>query len=168
MNQKRAFTLIELMVVVAIIAVLAVLAVANFSSAIKRTRNAARQSDIQAVAKAMETCYDVLAGKYSGLNGLTSGTVSNSGTSNGPFSVALNSCLNDNIGPQMASYPYYYDVSSGSPQAFYICAKLEPVGNWESVGNSSTVPSASTTTLTDCGTATTGTASCYYCVRNQQ
>ena len=172
---KKAFTLIELMVVVAVIAILAALAVSNFSSAIKRARNAGRQSDITAVAKALETCYDVPSGTYTGLTANADNTsVTSVDAASGPFQASANVCLNANIGPGMATYPYYYTVQSTAPQGFVLCAKLEKVANWGSVGNTTTLPvltnydqttgqwNYSRTKCTD------EDAECYFCITNQQ
>ncbi len=50
---QSAFTLIELMVVVAIIAILATLGISSYSTAIKKSRDASRKSDIQNIAQAL-------------------------------------------------------------------------------------------------------------------
>ncbi len=178
--KKQAFTLIELMVVVAIIAILATLSVTSFSAAIKRTRNAGRQSDIQAVGKALETCYDVASGKYTSLPTGQSGSWVELAAepTTGPFksgaAAGSNSCLNQDIAPGIASYPYGYKVMSDFPQAFAVCAKLEEVANWESVGNvagDDTSPTGVTCGADGCAIGTPCAAdstSCWFCAINQQ
>ena len=54
MKQKKAFTLIELVVVVAIIAVLSVVGVVSFSSMNTKSRDARRVQDLQKIAAALE------------------------------------------------------------------------------------------------------------------
>lgn len=55
--KKRAFTLIELLIVVAIIAILAAIAVPNFLEAQTRSRVSRVQSDLRVIALAMESYY---------------------------------------------------------------------------------------------------------------
>jgi len=188
-RKLQAFTLIELMVVVAIIAILATLSVSNFSTAIRRTRNTNRVSDIQAVAKAMETCYDPMTGQYNLQNitaaeiqevGLTSPkyTIASSDTAaSGIFKKANLKCLNEDIIPTVASFDYSGGVvKSGGVQSFYACAKLEQVDGWENVGNNSKnyVEASSdggqiTWKLDKCGGAGSVTAdNCYFCAVGSQ
>ncbi len=165
--KKSGFTLIELMVVVAVIAILATLSVTSFSAAIKRTRNAGRQSDIQAVTKALETCYDVPSGTYLGLDG-TNTAENNSGN----FDTIVNSlvtagCLNETIKPGMEGKDYTaWTTTTDGAQGFMICADLEYVANWDSVGNTQTLPTS--TTFGEACDPTDNTTSCYFCARNQQ
>ena len=53
MKHKQAFSLIELMVVISIIAVLAAMGVANFSSAIKKSRDSVRKSELAELTQAL-------------------------------------------------------------------------------------------------------------------
>lgn len=57
MKIKKAFTLVELLVVMAIIGVLASLAVGNFRTAQARGRDATRKSDLKQIAHALELYY---------------------------------------------------------------------------------------------------------------
>lgn len=171
-KSKTAFTLIELMVVVAVIAILATLGVTNFTAAIKRSRNASRQADIQAVAKALETCYDVPSGVYTSLP--TTGTdqsIPITGATTGPFSASSNPCLNDNIRPSVANYLYTIKYKTAPPQEWVVCAELEKVANWGSVGNTATLPTGTArgTLGAACSDGSgTGADKCFYCVFNQQ
>lgn len=61
--KSKAFTLIELLIVVAIIAVLAAIAVPNFLEAQTRTKTSAVLSDMRAVKTALET-YQIDYGTY--------------------------------------------------------------------------------------------------------
>ena len=53
LKRKKAFTLVELLVVLAIIAVLATLSVVNFQNAIRKSRDAKQKSDIVSVQQAL-------------------------------------------------------------------------------------------------------------------
>jgi len=53
-NNRKGFTLIELLVVIAIIAILATIGAAIFSGVQQRARNARREGDVTAIAKAFE------------------------------------------------------------------------------------------------------------------
>lgn len=53
-NNRQGFTLVELMIVISIIAILAVVGLTIFSGTQSRARDARRQSDIQAIEKALE------------------------------------------------------------------------------------------------------------------
>jgi prepilin-type N-terminal cleavage/methylation domain-containing protein len=180
-QRKSAFTLIELMVVVAIIAILASMGVANFSSAIRRARNATRQADILAVSKALETCYNAMTATYVGedLEWISIPvTKSDAGNAPGAFGTRNNKCLNSDITPAIDGYEYEIVVRNEQPQRFIICAKLEPVGGWESIGNSSKAASGYNEVNTqsnpinfdkECNVQYDETgAECYFCVANQQ
>lgn len=148
---RSAFTLIELMVVVAIIAILSTMGVANFSTAIKRSRNAVRQNDVMAVSKGLETCYDVMKanylstsdGKRCGDSGGDRYTSEPPNAAEGVFKVddpagCTNRCLSQNIVPNVKNFPYSAIIGNvDGVQKYIVCAQLEQVGNWESIGNSS-------------------------------
>lgn len=55
---KKAFTLIELIIVIVILGVLAALISANFISALQKGRDSKRKSDIRAIAQATELYYE--------------------------------------------------------------------------------------------------------------
>jgi prepilin-type N-terminal cleavage/methylation domain-containing protein len=187
MKKHGAFTLIELMVVVAIIAILSAMGVANFSTAIKRARNATRQSDILAVSKGLETCYDVMRAMYlKKSDGLTAHneqiTIDKLADARGVFIYGTgegeNQCLNGAVAPSLVAYPYSYNGAFNTQQVqkYMLCAQLEPVGNWETIGNSAedladgrSIDQA----IRDLGLRSfpcnaDQTGSCYFCVAAQQ
>ncbi len=67
MKKNSGFTLIELMVVMAIIAILALMASALFKNAQIKARNSKRVSDMKAIQKALEQCYDPEMDQYPGV-----------------------------------------------------------------------------------------------------
>lgn len=189
LKNSAAFTLIELMVVVAIIAILSTMGVANFSTAIKRSRNAVRQNDVIAVSKALETCYDVMGAKYfkDGAGNDCNDhyhSKAGSGGSTGVFVADVegtspdckNRCLNANIVPTLTEYDYTARVGlKESVQKYIVCAKLEKVGNWEGIGNSKddlTEESNIGDAIAKLADSTNDCASdgdkCYFCVAAQQ
>ena len=64
---KRAFTLIELLIVITIIGILVSIAIASFASAQARSRDARRKGDLDAIKKALELAKgDTTGGFYPG------------------------------------------------------------------------------------------------------
>lgn len=55
---KKAFTLIELMIVIAILAILASLISGNFITSLQKGRDAKRKGDLQQIQKALEMYYE--------------------------------------------------------------------------------------------------------------
>lgn len=79
LNTSKGFTLVELMVVIAIIAILSVVGLTIFSGVQQQARNSRRQSDIQAIAKALESAKQVNVAAYASLtvNSFAGGTIPN-------------------------------------------------------------------------------------------
>jgi prepilin-type N-terminal cleavage/methylation domain-containing protein len=193
-KKRGAFTLIELMVVVAIIAILSSMGVANFSTAIKKARNAVRQTDIKAVSTALETCFNIMTGSYgfrgafgTSPAGVYSGelnTVIKQGETakaNTPFKADLsgagdgNRCLQADVIPKLQSYDYVvngtFDTTTG--REYYIaCAKLENVGGVETMGNVTGATGITGSTLVNYQYTANACASdlddCWFCISNQQ
>lgn len=65
MIDKRGFTLVELLVVIGLIAILSIMAVVILTPILARGRDSTRKSDIDAIAKALEThTYETALGTY--------------------------------------------------------------------------------------------------------
>lgn len=61
---KRAFTLLEMLVVIGIIAILLGLGAVSYSTAQKKARDSKRKSDLSAIRNAMEQCYSINTYQY--------------------------------------------------------------------------------------------------------
>src|SRR3989338_6984910 len=66
---KKAFTLLEMLVVVGIIAVLVSIGTSSYSTAQKKARDAKRQSDLKSFQNALEQCYSVNSYAYPTITG---------------------------------------------------------------------------------------------------
>ena len=66
---KKAFTLLEMLVVIGIIAILVSLGFASYSTVQKKARDAKRQADLKAAQQVMEQCYSVNSFQYPTISG---------------------------------------------------------------------------------------------------
>lgn len=66
---KKAFTLLEMLVVIGIIAILVSLGFASYSTIQKKARDAKRQGDLKAAQQIMEQCYSVNSFAYPTISG---------------------------------------------------------------------------------------------------
>jgi prepilin-type N-terminal cleavage/methylation domain-containing protein len=64
MKIKKAFTLLEMLVVVGIIAILVGLGISSYSTAQKKARDAKRKSDLKAIQNALEQYYSICGFQY--------------------------------------------------------------------------------------------------------
>ncbi|MBI3954530.1 type II secretion system protein [Candidatus Collierbacteria bacterium] len=145
MNKKnsKAFTLLELLVVIGIVAVLVSLAAVSYNAAQQRSRDARRRSDLKAIQGALEQYYGASVNSYSY-----------------PGSAA--NCMSEIPDYLSSSLPvdpsdgsnYTYSCTSSS---YCICDQLE-VSN---TGNA-------LDTNCNSGSWGTGTNYVYYCVANLQ
>lgn len=72
---KKAFTLLEMLVVIGIISVLLSMGFVSYSTSQKKARDARRQSDLKALQATLEQCYSVGDYLYPTFSGGTSLTV---------------------------------------------------------------------------------------------
>ena len=144
--QQMGFTLIELLVVVAIIAMLTAAGFVAFTNAQKSSRDARRQSDVEAVARATEQYATANAGVYP--TAATYGALALGAT----YFPAGNP-----VDPKNTGANVYTMVSSAT--GYCVCAGLEQLGK----GNATAVAGATCTF----GTPAAG-AQGYFCLQNQQ
>jgi len=67
--KNKAFTLLEILVVIGIISVLVSMGIASYSTAQKKARDAKRQSDLKGAQQIMEQCYSVNSFVYPTISG---------------------------------------------------------------------------------------------------
>lgn len=109
---KKAFTLLEMLVVIGIIAILVSLGASSYSTAQKKARDAKRKGDLKVIQNAMEQYYSICNYQYPGSLG---------------SSIY---CASPSIGvmptvPVDPKTTESYDCSSCSTTDYSICATLE-------------------------------------------
>jgi len=102
---KKGFTLVELLIVISIIAVLSVVGLTAYSGVQQKARDTKRRADIDAIAKVMESKYDIKTAVYS---------------------TALSS-LNTNFTSSQLPVPPKRDdyIVSSDGKGFITCSKLD-------------------------------------------
>ncbi|AKM83449.1 MAG: pilin domain-containing protein, general secretion pathway protein G [Candidatus Woesebacteria bacterium GW2011_GWF1_31_35] len=133
-NMKKAFTLVELLVVMAIIGVLAALAVGSFRTAQMRGRDAQRKSDLKQISNSLELFYADY-GKYpSDVTGRIAGCPYNPALSTGTSCTWGISEFSDSktvyfkilpIDPTSPTTEYIYGLVNSSNQKYRLFARLE-------------------------------------------
>src|SRR3989344_1100938 len=104
MNFKKAFTLLEMLVVIGIISVLVGLGAASYTTAQRKARDARRQSDLKAAQQVMEQCYSVNSFQYPTISG--TGTITATCPApNAIITFSLTDPLNN------VTYNYTYETS---------------------------------------------------------
>jgi type IV pilus assembly protein PilE len=113
---RKAFTLLEMLVVIGIISVLVGLGATSYSTAQRKARDARRQSDLKTAQQVMEQCYSVNSFEYptiSANGGIISSTCPSPNTS---ITFSLADPLNNE------TYSYSYETSDTD---YVINANLE-------------------------------------------
>jgi type IV pilus assembly protein PilE len=109
---KKAFTLLEMLVVIGIIGILVGLGAISYSTAQKKARDAKRKQDLKAVQNCLEQYYSYNNNfRYPNYSSWPSSFNCGSSTLSAPFD------------PRNSS-PYVYTISSNS-DTYTICATLE-------------------------------------------
>lgn len=123
MQLKKAFTLLEMLIVIGIIAILVSLGFASYSTVQKKARDAKRQGDLKAAQQIMEQCYSVNGFKYP----TGAGQLSVSGGSITGTCPAPNNSLTFTITDPLNSGTHVYSISSSSTSDY----TLTTTGNLE-------------------------------------
>lgn len=115
---NKAFTLLELLVVISIIAILVTLGLSSFSTAQKKGRDAKRKSDLREVRNALEQYYAVCGSSYPTPDGTFYSPV-----------ICTTPGVSIAIMPTMLSDPRgitpYYCSGTCDSTSYTICAGLE-------------------------------------------
>lgn len=144
---KKAFTVIELVVVIAVIAILATITAVGYTRLQKETRDTERESDIAIVASALETYYEKTGGYpasagadfsesfYRNTLGIPSSALKSPTAPEGTtFSFVIGAIDSPNITPNNYGYrPLAYAASEGSESSCGVglkCKRYQLI--WES------------------------------------
>jgi type IV pilus assembly protein PilE len=114
---KKAFTLLEMLVVIGIIAILVSLGFASYSTVQKKARDAKRQGDLKGAQELMEQCYAVNGFQYPLISG-SPGTI----TATCP---APNNSITFTLTDPLNSGTYKYTVSSSTTTDYTITVPRE-------------------------------------------
>lgn len=114
---KKAFTLLEMLIVIGIIAILVTLGFASYSTAQKKARDAKRQSDLKTAQQIMEQCYAVNNFQYPTIAGTGTGNI----TATCP---APNTDITFNLVDPLSTGTYIYTVTSAT-SSYSITVDLE-------------------------------------------
>lgn len=137
---KKAFTLVEILVVVTIISLLASIAAVSYSRFIKQSRDARRKTDIEQIRAAVEL-YRNFKSAYPSTASIVFGT----GSVVDGATTYMSKIPNDPLSGGPLANTYYYS-SIGTFQDYTLCAYIE---------------SGATTSITaSCGSS----LSCNYCM----
>lgn len=116
---KKAFTLLEMLVVIGIIAILVSLGFASYSTVQKKSRDAKRQGDFKAAQQVMEQCYSVNTSSYQ------YPIISNSNGTLTPATCPGSASITFSITDPLNTGTYVYTITSSSTDAYRITADLE-------------------------------------------
>lgn len=116
-TMKKAFTLIEVLVVVTIISILASIAAVSYSSSLKQSRDARRKTDLEQIRAAVEM--------YKSYNNVYPGTITFGAALTDPSpgtTIYLSKVPKD---PKDPNTSYYYNSPGPTNQDYEVCAFLE-------------------------------------------
>ncbi len=116
-NMKKAFTLLEMLVVIGIIAILVALGTVSYSTAQKKARDAKRKGDLSAIQKVLEQCYSVNSFAYP--------TITNSSGTLTATCPAPNSSLTISVTDPLNNATYKYTAPTTDSSTYTIQAVLE-------------------------------------------
>ncbi|MDO8611073.1 MAG: prepilin-type N-terminal cleavage/methylation domain-containing protein [bacterium] len=152
---KKAFTLLELMIVIVILGVLAALISGNFITSLKKGRDAARKSDLEQVQKALEMYYEDNRAYPVAGSSITTGEINLSGNAGSQFCHPSLGCSSTTGKVYMQKLPvdpksscnYFYVHETSNGEGYSLYSTLE--------NNLDTGKGTGTYSTTDCGGATT-------------
>ena len=127
-KNKRAFTLMELMIVIAILGVLTTLMTGNFLTSIKRSRDAQRKNDLSTIQRALEMYYEDNK-TYPIATGSPAGDVNFGGKFCHPDELPNLGCDIKTYMQKMPNDPnsgktYFYSSTSTNNYAIYACLEI--------------------------------------------
>jgi len=138
MKLNKAFTLIEMLVVISLIGILAALALVSFGGAQKQARDTTRKSDL----KQYQTAIENYASKNNGLYPVSGSTVISSGAV--CTALAIGTCPADPKNVSPLEYRYI-----GTATSYAVWARLENKSvNWVNCSNGKNGELPTTTTVT--------------------
>lgn len=123
---KKAFTLLELLVVIGIIGVLVALGTVSYSTAQKKARDAKRKNDLKAIQNALEQYYSICGFSYPAP---VNGTVPSSIICTDPTTTIMSST------PKDPKTNLSYTMTQTTSSDYTICAPNNPPLEAESVAN---------------------------------
>jgi prepilin-type N-terminal cleavage/methylation domain-containing protein len=129
MNFKKAFTLLELLVVIGIIAVIVSLGFASYSTAQKKVRDTKRKSDLKEIQNALEQYYVICGYEYPTIgtadSTCTNGTVPLSISCSSPSQIIMSSVPKD---PKSGESYCYFLTGDGYSLSTRENLETEPIG----------------------------------------
>lgn len=153
---RKAFTLIEMLVVISLIGILAAIALISFGSVQKSARDTTRRSDLKQYQTAIESYANKLNGLFPEYNAVRSASINLCGSLNTQFEPDI-ICPEDPKSTTNGVYSYISDGSgvSGSASAtkYVLWAKLEnktPTTYWFVCSNGRNGESTSTPSVAGC------------------
>ncbi len=117
---KKAFTLLELLVVIGIIAILVTLGIASYSTAQKKARDAKRSADLKSFQSAMEQCYAVNSFAYPTISGGGSTSISETCPTAGGPSLTITDPSSETYTVSSTSTSYSVSITLESGSTFAI------------------------------------------------
>lgn len=114
---RKAFTLLELLVVIGIIGILVALGTVSYSTAQKKARDAKRKNDLKAIQNALEQYYSICGFSYPAP---VNGAVPSSITCTNPLTIIMSST------PKDPKTNLSYKMTQTTSSDYIICAPNTP------------------------------------------
>ena len=165
--KQKAFTLIEVLVVVGIIGILASMGVASYTRALRNGRDARRKSDMRDVAAALEQYWAENDGQ---LPQQTAGQNAQAAFNSAVGKLKTGGSLNVDVKPigDASQYPnsYWAFTTNGTHAMTYVlCAKTELETNANYKNNAPCQSDSCALTEVGKSGCSIGSGNCYFCVK---